>query len=85
MRSQTMDTYASKLSKNVIFVKHFEPIDCSNTLGQMVLEITYTDGDKDVLTTKSTMGNVRASFDFENEDQFYQFVKFLQDNNIPRK
>ena len=81
MRSETVD----RLSKNIIFVKCYEPFDYTRNFGQLALEITYTDGDKDVLTTKTTKDNVRASFNFNDEAEFYSFIEFLEDKKIPRK
>ena len=54
-------------------------------LGKLVVEVTYTDGDVDLLSTKSTKENVFDSFDFNDENDFYKFIKFLQENDIPRK
>lgn len=77
--------FSKKLSKNIIFVKYYEPFDCMKNLGQLVVEITYINGDIDTLSTKSTKENVFASFDFNDENEFYKFIKFLQKNDIPRK
>ncbi len=75
----------NKLSKNIIFVKCFEPYDFTRNMGQLAVEITYTDGDTEMLTTKSTKDNVFSSFEFEDEAEFYKFIVFLQEKNIPRK
>jgi porphobilinogen deaminase len=75
----------NKLSKNIVFVKCFEPYDFTRNMGQLAVQVTYTDGDTDMLTTKSTKENVNSSFEFENEQEFYQFLEFLQSKNIPRK
>lgn len=75
----------SKLRKKLVFVKCFEPYDFSRNMGQLAVEITYTDGDTEMLTTKSTKDNVHSSYEFNNEDEYYQFLEFLMSKNIPRK
>ncbi len=51
-----------KLSQDKMFIKHFTSYDFTNSAvgggaGQHVLEIHYTNGSKDVFTTKSTNPN----------------------------
>jgi len=75
----------NKLSKKLVFVKCFEPYDFSRDMGQLGVEITYTDGDTDMLTTKSTKENVNSTFDFINNEEYYNFLEFLINKNIPRK
>ena len=75
----------SKLSKKLVFVKCFEPYDFSRNMGQLAVQITYTDGDTDMLTTKSTKDNVHSSYEFDSEEEYYQFLEFLISKNIPRK
>lgn len=75
----------NKLSKNIIFVKCFEPYDFTRNMGQLAVEITYTDGDTDMLTTKSTKNNVHSSFEFKDNEEYFEFIKFLQNRNIPHK
>jgi hypothetical protein len=77
--------FEDKLSKNIIFVKCFEPYDFSRNMGQLAVEITYTDGDTDILTTKSTKDNVFSSFEFDSDKEYFEFIKFLQENKIPKK
>jgi len=74
-----------KLNKNILFVKYFEPYDFTKHMGQLAVEITYTDGDTQMLTTKSTKENVCSSYEFSNEREFYDFIDFLKDNHINRK
>jgi len=76
----------NKLSKKLVFAKCFVPFDFSVNMGQLAVEITYTDGSTDMLTTKSTKKEMfYCSFDFINDEEYYDFLEFLINNNIPRK
>jgi len=75
----------NKLRKNVVFVKSFEVYDFKTNFGQLAVEIVYTDGETQILTTKSTKDNVHSSFEFSSEVEYFEFIKFLQQQGIPRK
>lgn len=75
----------TKLIKNIIFIKSYDVFDFTKNLGQLAVEVTYTCGETQMLTTRSTKDNVRATYDFDHDTEFYDFVKFLKDNNIQRK
>lgn len=75
----------NKLKKNLVFVKCYEAYDFMKNMGQLAVQITYTCGDTQMLTTKSTRENTNSSFEFLNEVEFYSFIKFLNENSIKRK
>ena len=72
------------LIKNIIFVKSFEAYDFTDTMGQLAVKIEYTNGDTDMFTTKSTNTNVFDNSEFETHDEFYDFIKYLQANDIKK-
>ncbi len=75
----------TKLRKNIIFVQYFEPYNFMANMGQLAVEITYTDGDTEMLTTKSIYDNVRGLSDFADVKEYYEFINFLIEKKIPRK
>lgn len=74
-----------RVKESLLFVKHFEPYDFTKSTGQLALQITFTNGDTLMLTTKSTKTNVFASYDFEGFKEYFDFVDFLKSNNVPKK
>ena len=74
-----------KVKKNLLFVKCFEPYDFTKSTGQLAIQISFTNGETLMLTTKSTKTNVFASFDFLDFKEFFDFVDFLKSNNVPKK
>ena len=75
--------FSEKLRKNIFFASHYQVYNFVG-MGHLAVEITYTDGSTDMLTTKSTNRNVFASFDFYDEKEYFQFIKFLEINNVKK-
>lgn len=75
----------NKLSKNIVFAKCFEPYDFTENFGQLAVEIEYTDGSTDMLTTPMDpkLGNDRG--DFKDEVEYYQFLSWLKEQDVKRK
>lgn len=76
--------FTEKLRQNIFFALHYKIFNFVN-MGQMAVEITYTDGSTDMLTTKSTNKNVHSTFDFNDDNEYFRFIKFLETNNVPKK
>lgn len=74
----------NKLNKRLVFVKSYEPYDFTKNMGQYGVEIIYTDGSTQMLTTKSTLSNVYASSDFDTDDEYFEFLNLLKQSGIPR-
>lgn len=72
------------LSQNILFVKEFEPYDFKN-MGQLAVEVEYTDGSTDMLTTPTKNPNGTDKGDFKDEKEFYEFIEWLKQNNIKRR
>ena len=69
------------LSQNILFVKGYTPYNFIG-MGQLAVEIKYTNGETDMLTTKSIKQNVHSSFEFNSEQEYFDFIQFLNSNNI---
>ena len=80
-----MSDAIKKVKENLLFVKCFEPYDFTKSTGQLALQITFTNGETLMLTTKSKKTNVSASFDFVDFKEYFDFVDFLKSNNVPKK
>lgn len=74
-----------KLNQKVQFVDSYVPYDFTENLGMLAVQIFYTNGNTQMLTTKSTKTNVNSSFEFENETEYFWFLEYLQTRNIPKK
>ena len=77
--------FSNKLSKKLLFASYYQAFDYTKDLGKLVVKIIYTDGSDDTLSTKPTKGNTFYPYDFDNESEFFSFIKFLDKNNIPLK
>jgi hypothetical protein len=89
----------NKLSKNIIFVKNFEPYDfhteTKNRLEYYSLIITYTCLEKQEFRTKSKNPDFFKKYGrddeestityFDSDKEYFEFIKFLQENKIPKK
>ena len=73
-----------KLRQNALFIQSFKPYDFNKNMGQFGVELTYTDDNKQVLTTKSTLKNVHSSYEFDSDSEFFEFIEFLKQSGIPR-
>ena len=65
------------LNQNPIFIEGYKPYDFTKNRGQYGLEITFTNGDTQMLTTPSTKDNVNDIGDI-SEDQFWSLTKILE-------
>ena len=68
-----MEKFKHLLSKNPIFIKGYTPYDFTRNMGQLAVEIKYTCGYTDMLTTPSTKENVSDKGDF-SVDEYYTFL-----------
>jgi len=73
-----------KLHKKLLFIKCFEPFDFTEKYGQLSVVITYTDGDRQTLVTRSTKDGVSSVYAFNNEGEYFKFIDFIKRNDIPR-
>lgn len=71
--------FQDKLSKRAVFIERWVPYDFTKNMGFYAVDVFYTDGDKDTLTTKSTNPNVHQKWDFQNEEEFFSFLDFLSE------
>tara|TARA_R110000772_G_C13310268_1_gene440076 strand:+ start:17929 stop:18153 length:225 start_codon:yes stop_codon:yes gene_type:complete len=72
-----MEKFVSLLSQAPTFISSFIPYDFRKLMGQYAVEIFYTNGDKDVLTTpmSSEMGNDKGDL---NEDEYFELITELK-------
>jgi hypothetical protein len=75
--------FTEKLRQNIFFALHYKVYNFVG-MGQLAVEITYTDDSTDMLTTKSTNTNVHSTFDFNSDEEYFQFIKFLETNNVKK-
>lgn len=54
-------------------------------MDQLAVEIKYTDGDTDMLTTPMDPSKGSDKGDFINEDEYYEFINWLIKNGVPKK
>lgn len=69
-----------KLSQNIVFVESFTPLNFKDTMGQLAVEVKYTNGDKDVLTTPMPPEKGSDKGDFKSEEEYFQFITYLKSN-----
>ena len=74
-----------KLSQKLVFVSSYTPYDFTRNMGQYAVRVNYTNGDYDMLTTKSTKPNVYDKGDFKDEREFFDFLTWLDKNNVVNK
>jgi hypothetical protein len=75
--------FTEKLRQNIFFALHYQVYNFVG-MGQLAVEITYTDDSTDMLTTKSINTNVHSTFDFNSDEEYFQFIKFLETNNVKK-
>lgn len=66
-----------KLDQNKVFIVSVMPYLFKN-MGQCALEIIYTNGDTQMLTTKSTNPNHFENYDFETEQDMLNFYETIK-------
>lgn len=76
--------FSSKLRKNIFFASNYK-LQNFNGMGQKAIVITYTDNTVDILRTKPNEKNSFSTFDFNDDDEYYKFINFLEFNNVPKK
>lgn len=77
-----MNNFQTKLSKNILFAKSFTPYDFKETMGQLAVEITWTDGGIDMLTTPMPIEKGSDRGNFEDEAEYFKFIDWLFENNV---
>lgn len=73
-----------KLKSKLIFINGFIPYDFTSTMGQYALRVNYTNGDYDMFTTPMDSKRGNDTGDFKTVEEFYEAVKYLQDNGIKK-
>ncbi len=64
-----------KLDQQPMFIEKMIPMDFTRNMGCYALEVHYTNGDTQMLTTKSTNPNVYQSFEFDDLAQLTEFYE----------
>lgn len=77
-----MNNFQTKLSKNILFAKSFTPYDFKETMGQLAVKITWTDGDIDMLTTPMPKEKGHDNGDFIDEAEYFEFINWLIENKV---
>ncbi|CAL2106688.1 hypothetical protein T190115A13A_270045 [Tenacibaculum sp. 190524A02b] len=72
-----MEKFKDILDQNPTFIKSFTLYDFRRNMGQLAIEIEYTSGDTQMLTTPSTKDNVSDKGDLSVED-YHFLVEELQ-------
>ncbi len=73
-----------KLDQDITFVYSFIPFDFRKNMGQLAIELTYTNGDTQMLTTESTNPNHRGTYEFDSDEDYFEFIKQLKLCGIPQ-
>lgn len=78
-----MEQILKKLDQNILYVKSWQPFDFQN-MGQQAIELKFTSGDTQMLTTPidPARGNDRG--DFKDEAELMEFAEYLTKRGIPR-
>lgn len=80
-----MINFSDILDQKLLFIASYTPFDFSKYMGQLAVEIKYTNGETQMLTTRSTNPNVFDTPEFETTEDYYEFIEFLNKNNIKRE
>lgn len=73
---------AVQLIQDEMFIKEIIPYDFTATLGQYAIEITYTNDEKQVLTTPHDPAKGAGTPDFENYEEFVAFYEKYKHKSI---
>ncbi len=71
-----------KLDQDTIFIDSIIPMDFTKNFGQLALEIKYTNGDTQMLTTKSENPNVYGTHEFETKEEYMGFIEKLKNDKL---
>lgn len=76
----------NKLNQKPPFIEKFRVYDFKTTMGKLALELKYTNGKTQMLTTPSTRPeNTNDKGDFSTEDEFLKFIEYLKKHNVKQK
>jgi len=73
-----------ELDQDIIFVSSFIPYDFTKNMGQLGLEIKFTNGDTQMLTTASTNPNHFGTYEFDSDEEYFQYISYLKAQGIPK-
>lgn len=73
--------FTSLLEQNECFIKYYELFNRTNTLNALQIEIYYTNGDFQVLSTRPVLNN---NLYIKSEEEFYNIVKYLKNSDLLR-
>lgn len=76
-----MEKFAHLLSQKPLFIKSFTPLDFTKLMGNYALEINYTNGEMDMLTTPMPpdIGSDKGNL---TEEEYFEFIGVLQKLNL---
>lgn len=81
-----LEKFKSMLSQgNLVFVKDFTAMNFVTNMGILAIDVNYTNDEKDTFVTPMLKEIGHNSADFENEEEYFEFIEWLQDNGIPQK
>lgn len=71
-----------EIKNKVDFISSAIAYDFTERMGQYALELRYTNGSTDMLTTKMPADIGHDPGDFESEKEFFDAVHFLKSENL---
>ena len=60
-----------ELDQDIAFIYSFIPFDFRKNSGQMAIELTFTNGDTQMLTTASTNPNYFGTHEFDSDESYF--------------
>ncbi len=73
-----------KMEQEVMFIDNYKPFDFTQGMGQYALEINYTNGDMDMLTTPMSPTRGSDKGDFKDKAEMFSFIESLSAQGIKR-
>ncbi len=69
----------NKLDKNLMFLTSYCPYDFQKNMGVYAVELKWTDGDTQMLTTPTTKPERSSDRgDFKSEEDYFTFLEYLK-------
>lgn len=81
----SIEKFQSMLSQgSLVFVKDFTAMNLTTNMGILAVDVNYTNDEKDTFVTKMPEHMGHNSGDFESDEEYFKFIEWLQDNDIPK-
>ena len=78
---ETEKLFELLLEQHRCFIKYYELFNRMNTLNALQIEIYYTNGKIQILSTRPVLNN---NLYIKSEEEFYNLVKYLRNSDLSR-